>query len=49
VRTWLMFEQEGYAEASAEEARAALRAQIGREIQAWLRAIKQSIERGEVA
>ncbi len=49
LRTWLMFEQEGYAEASAEETRAALRAQIGREIQAWLRAIKQSIERGDVS
>ncbi len=48
LRTWLMFEQEGYAEASAEEARATLRTQIGREIQAWLTAIKHSIERGEV-
>ena len=48
LRTWLMFEQEGYAEASAEEARIALCAQIGREIQAWLAAIKHSIERGEV-
>jgi hypothetical protein len=47
LRTWLMLEQEGYAEASAEEARAALRAQIGSEIQAWLAAIKQAIERGD--
>jgi hypothetical protein len=48
LRTWLMFEQEGYAEASAEEVRATLRTQIGREIHAWLTAIKHSIERGEV-
>lgn len=49
LRTWLMFEQEGYAEASAEEARVALRAQIGREIQAWLTAVKRAIEQGEGA
>lgn len=47
LRTWLMFEQEGYAEASAEEARVALRTQIGREIQAWLKAIKYAVEHGD--
>jgi len=49
LRQWLMFEQEGYAEASAEEARAALQAQIQREIHTWLAAIKQAIERAEDA
>lgn len=47
LRTWLMFEQEGYAEASAEEARATLRIHIGREIQAWLMAVKRAIEQDE--
>ena len=47
LRTWLMFEQEGYAEASAEEARAVLRVHIGREIQGWLSAVKRAVEQNE--
>ncbi|MBI5612562.1 MAG: SRPBCC family protein [Gammaproteobacteria bacterium] len=44
LRQWLMFEQEGYAEAVADETHDALQAQIRGEIHAWLAAIKQAIE-----
>lgn len=45
LRQWLMFEQEGFAEASAEEVRTAMQAQIRGEIQSWLVAIKRESER----
>lgn len=44
LRQWLMFEQEGYAEAVADEVHDTMQAQIQGEIQAWLAAIKQAIE-----
>ena len=45
LRTWLMFEQEGFAETSAEEVRTAMQAQIRGEIQFWLVSIKRESER----